>query len=123
MTVEQAPAPSSRRWPGVLRLVLVALVAAGVVRGLSTWMRYDGQRTEPAGFGRGVLHGAAMPLAWPGLLAGHDAVIYAEFNTGRTYKLGYTSGVNLCGALFFGLMYRRVSRLRALVRARPSARQ
>ena len=100
----------------MLRIVVLALVAALVVRGLSLWMRADGHRTEPAGFGRGLLHGAAMPLAWPGLLVGHDASIYADHNTGRTYKLGYTTGVNLCGALFFGLMYRRISRLRSLVR-------
>ncbi len=106
--------PGRRR--ALLRLALVALVAALVIRGLSGWMRWDGARPEPAGFARGMLHGAAMPLAWPGLLLGHDAVIYAEHNTGRTYKLGYTIGVNLCGALFFGVMYRRVARLRAMAR-------
>lgn len=78
-------------------------------------MRWDARRTEPAGFGRGLLHGAAMPLAWPGLLAGRDATIYADRNTGRTYKLGYTLGVNVCGALFFGWSYRRISRLRRRV--------
>ena len=92
------------------------MATAIVVRGLSAAMRWDGTRPEPAGFGRGMLHGAAMPLAWPGLLFGQDAAIYAANNTGRTYKLGYTSGVNLCGALFFGVAYRRLARLRSLVR-------
>lgn len=100
----------------LLRLLVMAVVAGVIVRGLSAAMLWDGARPEPAGFGRGMLHGAAMPLTWPGLLVGHDTVIYADRNTGRTYKLGYTTGVNLCGAIFFGLMYRRVSRLRSLVR-------
>ena len=47
---------------------------------------------------RGVLHGALMPLAWPNLLLGRDVTIYATDNTGRLYKLGYTLGVNGCGA-------------------------
>lgn len=116
MSTEQAHASRSRRKRALIRFVIVAVVAAAVVRGLSGWMRWDGARPQPAGFARGLLHGAAMPLAWPGLLMGHDAVIYAEKNTGRAYKLGYTTGVNLCGALFFGVMYRRVARLRALAR-------
>ena len=51
-----------------------------------------------------------MPLALPRLLLGQDTTIYALSNTGRTYKLGYTAGVNGCGALFFGIMYWRFSR-------------
>ena len=116
MPSEQVPASVPGRKQALLRLAVVAVVAAIVVRGLSAAMRWDGTRPEPAGFGRGLLHGAAMPLAWPGLLFGRDAVIYADHNTGRTYKLGYTTGVNLCGALFFGVMYRRIARLRSLVR-------
>jgi hypothetical protein len=53
-----------------------------------------------------------MPLALPNLLVGHDVAIYAADNTGRTYKLGYTLGVNLCGLLFFGLFFWRVRRWR-----------
>ena len=49
-----------------------------------------------------MLHGAIMPMALPPLAAGQDVVIYAEQNTGRTYKLGYTIGINLCGLVFFG---------------------
>lgn len=114
--MEQVPASRPGRSRTLLRLAVAAVVLTLAVRGLSAWMRRDGARTEPAGFARGLLHGAAMPVAWPGLLLGHDTVIYADHNTGRTYKLGYTTGVNLCGALFFGAMYRRVARLRALVR-------
>ncbi len=65
---------------------------------------------SPAGFGRGVLDGALMPGAMPPLLMGRNVTIYAPNNTGRTYKLGYTVGVNGCGALFFGVVFWRVAR-------------
>ena len=74
----------------------------------------------PAGFGRGVLHGALMPMALPNLLAGNDVVIYAPDNTGRTYKLGYTVGVNGCGAIFFGVFFWRVRRWRQARRDGPT---
>jgi len=64
----------------------------------------------PSGFLDGVLHGASMPLALPRLLMGQDTTIYALSNTGRGYKLGYTAGVNGCGALFFGILYWRFTR-------------
>lgn len=67
---------------------------------------------HPAGFAQGVLHGALMPCQLPRLLVGYDVMIYAPYNTGRTYKLGYTVGVNGCGAIFFGLLYWRVNRWR-----------
>ena len=51
-----------------------------------------------------------MPLAWPGLLVGRDQIIYAAANSGRLYKLGYSLGVNLCGAAFFGWSYGRLRR-------------
>jgi hypothetical protein len=38
--------------------------------------------------------------------------IYAEINNGVPYKLGYTVGVDVCGALFFGMFFWRVSRWR-----------
>jgi hypothetical protein len=53
-----------------------------------------------------------MPMSMPNLLVGRDINIYAMRNTGLTYKLGYTMGVNLCGALFFGLFFFRVSKWR-----------
>ncbi len=67
---------------------------------------------SPAGFGRGALHGAMMPLALPGLLMGRDISIYAASNAGRAYKLGYTVGVNACGLLFFGVFFWRLARWR-----------
>jgi hypothetical protein len=53
-----------------------------------------------------------MPMALPNLLVGRDVVIYSTNNKGVTYKLGYTAGVNVCGAVFFGFMYYRVNRWR-----------
>ena len=68
-------------------------------------------RPEPAGFGRGMLHGALMPGAMPSLLFGKDVVIFAPNNNGRLYKLGYTVGVNGCGAFFFGTFFYRLRKL------------
>ena len=67
-------------------------------------------RTIPAGWADGVLHGVTMPMALPTLLLGSDPIIYASSNTGRPYKIGYTAGVNGCGAVFFGALYRRFVR-------------
>lgn len=67
---------------------------------------------RPAGFGRGMLQGALMPMSMPNLLVGKDITIYSASNTGVRYKLGYTLGVNVCGAAFFGLFFLRVARWR-----------
>jgi hypothetical protein len=111
---EQPPAvmPSRRsRWQrALIRTGVVVLVAISVSYGLNRSAVHDSG--ERAGFGRGVVHGATMPLAMPGLLAGMDMTIYAAENTGRPYKLGYTLGVNACGAIFFGFVFRRLSRWR-----------
>ena len=73
---------------------------------------YFARRPEPAGFGCGLVQGALMPIALPGLLLGRDVVIYAPNNTGRPYKVGYTLGVNGCGLIFFGFFFWRVRKLR-----------
>ena len=43
-----------------------------------------------------------MPLSLPSLIVGQDVDIYAANNSGRTYKIGYIVGINLCGLAFFG---------------------
>jgi hypothetical protein len=58
------------------------------------------------------MQGALMPCALPNLLVGHDVVIYSQDNTGVSYKLGYTCGVNACGAVFFGVFFWRLNRWR-----------
>jgi hypothetical protein len=106
------PAPVSRRQKILKRIFFFLLGAACVgfcMRQASVTMA---RSTAPAGFARGMLQGALMPAALPNLLVGNDVVIYAPNNSGRTYKLGYTCGVNACGALFFGWFFWRVSRWR-----------
>jgi hypothetical protein len=97
--------------PRVLRRITTFLIVAVCVGFLMRHMSASVARsTEPAGFLRGTLQGALMPCAFPNLLLGNDVTIYAPNNTGRTYKLGYTFGVNACGAIFFGFFFWRVSR-------------
>ena len=93
----------------VLTIVVVATVMVWVVQRLSEALD---RGAEPAGFSRGVLHGALMPMALPNLIIGRDVVIYAANNTGRLYKLGYTAGVNGCGLIFFGYFFWRLNRIR-----------
>lgn len=105
-----APRPSTVRGR-IFKRVVIFLIAAACVGFLMRHMSASlSKSTEPAGFARGVLQGALMPCALPNLLVGNDVMIYAPNNTGRTYKLGYTFGVNACGAIFFGLFFWRVSR-------------
>ena len=107
-----APQPISRRRKILKRILSFLLVAAVVgicVRQISVNMS---RSAAPAGFVRGMLQGALMPGALPNLLVGNDVTIYAPNNTGRTYKLGYTCGVNACGAIFFGWFFWRVSKWR-----------
>jgi hypothetical protein len=104
------------RAPRVRQICLrvVCLLAVGVVIAwtLNRTAANLNHEQGPAGLGRGMLQGALMPLALPNLVIGNDVMIYSPNNTGRTYKLGYTLGVNLCGLLFFGIFFWRVSRFR-----------
>jgi hypothetical protein len=59
-------------------------------------------------------------MAMPNLLVGRDVVIYSANNAGVPYKLGYTVGVNACGALFFGFLYWRILRWRRRFRLQSS---
>jgi hypothetical protein len=110
-------APRARQ----ILLRLLCLLAAGVVIAwtLNRTAANLNHEQGPAGLGRGMLQGALMPLALPNLAIGNDVTIYSPNNTGRTYKLGYTLGVNLCGLLFFGIFFWRVSRLRKPSKATP----
>jgi hypothetical protein len=100
------------RWKILARIavVLAAMTLIGaVMHQCSTALD---RRGTPAGFVRGIVQGALMPCALPNLLVGNDVTIYAQNNTGRTYKLGYTCGVNACGAVFFGMFFWRLNRWR-----------
>ena len=98
-----------RRLRRIITFLIVAFCFGFVLRHTSAALA---KSPEPAGFLRGTLQGALMPVALPNLLIGNDVTIYAANNTGRTYKLGYTFGVNACGLIFFGWFFWRVGRWR-----------
>ena len=113
MIDKQAKPPSVQNWwRPALRLALFLLVAALIGGTLNRLSVSLDQSSHPAGFGRGVLQGALMPMSLPNLLVGRDITIYSQNNTGVSYKLGYTTGVNACGAVFFGVVFWRLNRLR-----------
>lgn len=98
----------------LLRIGLALAVTVMFGRVLQYSVKLSQREGKVAGFSTGIAHGALMPTGFPMLLVGKDLSIYAERNTGRTYKLGYTLGVNLCGAIFFGSVYWRLGRLHKL---------
>lgn len=110
---EDLAAPPVKRFKAIrvfFRIVILLIITFGFGWVLNKSVVASNQSSMPAGFGRGMMHGALMPGAMPTLFLGKDVVIYAENNTGRTYKLGYTFGVNACGAAFFGSFYWRLMR-------------
>jgi hypothetical protein len=115
MTSQPEAASSPRRSKAArlaARLLVIGLVTYSWAWFVNRSVSAADQRPEAASFSRGMLHGALMPGAMPMLLLGKDVVIYATNNDGRLYKLGYTFGVNACGALFFGGFYWRLNRWR-----------
>src|SRR5882724_2439842 len=111
MTHPQLPASSNHaRWRKfVLRFASFLVLATLISWTLNRTSNSLERSPLPAGFGRGVLQGALMPMALPNLLIGNDVTIYSARNTGLPYKLGYTVGVNMCGALFFGVFFVRLN--------------
>jgi len=97
-------------WKIPLRLLAIVLAAAAVGWTLNVIEISLEHSAQPAGFSRGIIQGALMPMSLPNLLVGKDVTIYSQKNTGVPYQIGYTAGVNSCGALFFGLFFWRVSR-------------
>lgn len=91
---------------------IVTLVALGVLFGFAyDWAAPRFYRPETqARFLMGVLHGGLMPVALPSLVMGKDVPIYATNNSGRSYKLGYIAGINLCGLIFFGTTFAKPKR-------------
>src|SRR2546423_14376241 len=109
----------------LVRMLSLLLMAVCIGWILNQSARLVNQRGERAGFGLGIVQGALMPLALPNLAVGSDVTIYSSNNTGRTYKLGYTTGVNLCGLIFFGVFFWRLSRWRRrdVALAAPASRR
>ena len=87
-----------------INLAIVTIVFGFLYDWASPWAY---SKTVPAGFFRGMLHGALMPIALPSLVIGKDVPIFATLNIGRLYKIGYIAGINLCGLAFFGPMFWR----------------
>ncbi len=112
---EAQPAASSihARWRKFVRRFASFLILATLISWTLSRTSISLERSpRPAGFIRGMLQGALMPMALPNLLIGNDVTIYSARNTGLPYKLGYTVGVNMCGALFFGVFFVRLSQWR-----------
>ena len=113
MSDKPIKAPSPRVWWKIpFRALLILILATVVGRTLNRMAKSMERDPHPAGFRRGLVQGALMPMALPNLIVGNDVTIYSQNNTGLTYKLGYTAGVNACGAVFFGLFFWRVNRWR-----------
>ncbi len=109
---------SARRFRLVATRVAMYLILAFAIGAVLNRVAASLERSaHPAGFRRGMLQGALMPMALPNLLVGRDVMIYSQLNTGVKYKLGYTAGVNACGALFFGVLYWRISQWRSRTRS------
>lgn len=108
-------------WRVLRRLAMVLLVAFSIGAGLNRLGAALDSGGRPAGFFRGVVQGALMPMALPNLLFGKDVTIYSSNNAGVAYKLGYTTGVNVCGAIFFGFFFWRVNRWRKWAVHRPDS--
>jgi len=105
--VEPPRRPYWRRviWPAA-RFLLIAVVLGWLYGVVAPHAYPEGRR---AGFGLGFVHGAMMPMALPSLVMGNNPPIFAELHTGRTYKLGYIAGINICGLVFFGGAFWRPS--------------
>ena len=89
----------------VIKIIALTAISLGLVfaQGWAAPRYY--QPDYVAGFPVGLLEGALMPAALPGLVAGKDVPIYAPNNLGRPYKIGYIVGLNTCGTLFFGVAF------------------
>jgi hypothetical protein len=113
MSDKQAKVPQARFWLKIGVRVLCFLATAALIGGILNRVSAALETSAlPAGFTRGVVQGALMPMSLPNLLVGCDVTIYSQKNTGVSYKIGYTAGVNACGALFFGFVFWRLGRRR-----------
>jgi hypothetical protein len=103
----QEPAPSWRRRFRGVAFTALRLIGVGLLFGWAyVWVAPRVYRPDNVpSFWMGTIHGAIMPIALPSLLLGKDVPIYADQNSGRTYKLGYIAGINVCGFVFFGLSF------------------
>jgi hypothetical protein len=104
----QIPAARRNLWLKKIVYFLIASLLLGWFYGWAFPRAFP--KNTSFGFGYGMLHGALMPLALPSLLMGQDVEIFATDNSGRTYKIGYICGINVCGLSFFGPLFWRPRR-------------
>lgn len=99
------PAGPSKAKVIVIKIIALTAISLGLVfaQGWASPRYY--QPDYVAGFPTGLLEGALMPAALPGLVGGNDPPIYAPNNLGRPYKIGYIVGLNTCGTIFFGIAF------------------
>jgi hypothetical protein len=107
------PTLTQRVWLVLKRVLFLIVLAFTIGWTLNRIEAAFERQNKRAGFTRGVIQGALMPMALPNLAVGQDVAIYAANNTGRSYKLGYTMGVNACGLIFFGIFFWRLRRLKS----------
>ena len=104
----QASVPKSRHLAGLIARKAATLAIVTFVFGwLYSWASPWAYPSQRAGFAYGILHGALMPLSLPSLIIGRDVPIYDDNNTGRSYKIGYICGVDICGIAFIGPLFWR----------------
>ena len=100
-----APAPFSKTKAIIIKIIALTVVTL-VLCFSQSWASTRYYRPDyVAGFPTGLLEGALMPAALPGLLSGKDVPIYAPNNLGRPYKIGFILGLNGCGTFFFWLVF------------------
>jgi hypothetical protein len=105
----------------VIVIKMIALTAISLALGFThNWAATRFYRPDyVAGFHIGLMEGALMPAALPGLMMGHDLPIYAPNNIGRGYKIGYILGLNTCGTFFFGVAFWQPRKRKACVKRDP----
>ena len=102
---DSTPAPFSHAKVIVIRTVALTAISLALIAA-QNWAAPRYYRADyVAGLPTGLLEGALLPAALPGLLAGHDLPIYAPNNAGRAYKIGFILGLNACGTFFFGVAF------------------
>ena len=99
------PAGPSKAKVLVIKIIALTAISLALIFAQSWAAPRYYQPDYVAGFHTGLLEGALMPAALPGLLGGHDVPIYAPNNDGRSYKIGYILGLNTCGTFFFGIAF------------------
>ena len=88
-----------------IKIIALTVISLALIFGQGWASTRCYQPDYTAGFYTGLLEGALMPAALPGLLGGHEVPIYAPNNDGRGYKIGYILGLNACGTFFFGVAF------------------